>query len=30
MLRLISGSGMWGTGLDQAGSGEEQVVGTCE
>ena len=21
---------MWGPGLDQAGSGQEQVAGTCE
>jgi len=30
MLRLISGSDMWGYGLNQAGSEEGQVVGTCE
>ena len=32
-LRLSSfssGSGMWGYGLDPAGSGEGQVAGTCE
>jgi hypothetical protein len=26
----LSGSGMWGYGQDCAGSGERQVVGTCE
>jgi hypothetical protein len=25
-----SGSGMWGYGLDRAGSGQEQLVCTCE
>jgi len=27
---LYSGSAMWGHGLDWAGSGAGQVVGTCE
>jgi hypothetical protein len=30
ILRSISGSGMWGYGLDRTGSGQGQVAGTCE
>jgi hypothetical protein len=30
ILRWISGSGIWGHGLDRSGSGQGQVVGTCE
>ena len=29
-VRWIAGSGMWGCGLDRAGSGQGQVAGTCE
>ena len=30
VLNGSSGSGMWGYGLDRAGSGQGQVAGTCE
>jgi len=30
ILRWICRKGIWGSGLDRAGSGERQVVGTCE
>jgi len=30
MLRWVSGIGMWGYGLDRAGSGHGQMPGTCE
>jgi len=29
-LNVSSGSGMWGYGLDRAGSGKGQVADTCE
>jgi len=30
ILRLTSGSGMWGYGMDRVGSRYGQVAGTCE